>query len=87
MAMSGSTWRVHPFKLGMIYRALEESPEFTNGRIIKSRDYRLVHIGYSHYDGASVFNFECVTTNEKVAWWWFDSAEEELCEKYFKLIT
>lgn len=48
--------------------------------------YRLVHIGYSHYDGASIFRFECINSGDCVAWWWFDSSDEALSDGYFEQI-
>jgi hypothetical protein len=87
MAMSGSTWRKHPLVVGCRYLSVNDSPDFTNGNISIGKEYLLNHIGHSHYDGASVFTFECVSTKEVVSWWWFDFASDSLCEDNFKLIT
>lgn len=87
MAMNGATWREHPFTIGSKYIARKENPDFTLGNIVAGQEYLLNYIGYSHYDGASVFTFKCLSSSEVVSWWWFDSAPEELCLENFGLIT
>ena len=85
--MSGSTWRKHPFVTGQHYLALSDNPDFTQGEIKSGQQYLLTHIGHSHYDGASIFTFKCLTEGSKVSWWWFDQEPEHLCKTHFKLVT
>lgn len=87
MVMNGSTWRKHPLIVGVVYRVTADLPDYTDGTMQPGRSYRLVHIGHSHYDGASVFSFECISTGDRVAWWWFDSSEEQLCSTYFERLS
>ena len=87
MAMSGFTWREHPFLIGSKYIARKENPNFSLGNIVLGQEYLLTYIGHSHYDGASVFTFKCLSTGETVSWWWFDTSPETLCLENFSLIT
>lgn len=73
--------------IGSVYRAMTECPEYSVGNISAGKHYRLLQISHSHYDGASVFGFECVTTGERVAWWWFDVAADGLCEQNFERVS
>lgn len=84
MAMYGSTWREHPFSIGNRYIAKTDLPSFTHGDIQVGRTYELRRIGYSHYDGATVFTFVCLTTKALASWWWFDTEPESLCVEFFK---
>ena len=87
MVMSGSTWRKHPFIIGKQYIAKLSHPDFTQGDILARQGYELLHIGHSHYDGASVFTFMCLTSQSKVSWWWFDRAPESRCLDNFELVA
>jgi len=87
MAMNGSTWREHPFEIGKIYIALTANPDFTQGYIISDHKYELNYINHSHYDGASIFTFKCLSNNKLVSWWWFDNAPDNLCVENFKVCT
>ena len=42
--------------------------------------YVLLHIGYSHYDGASVFKFQEMGESEPRMWWWFDEEPDGWCD-------
>lgn len=88
MSMSGSTWRDHPFVIGNQYISQADNPDFTNnGKIDSGCLYELVDINHSHYDGASIFAFKCLSTGELVSWWWFDQAADNLCLATFKPVT
>ncbi|WP_025565961.1 hypothetical protein [Psychromonas sp. SP041] len=87
MAMNGSTWRDHPFEIGKAYIALADNPDFTKGYICSGHQYELINIGYSHYDGASVFTFKCLSTYELVSWWWFDNASDNSSIETFKPLS
>ncbi len=87
MAMNGSTWRKHPFIIGNKYIARKDNPDFSLGNIALGQEYLLNYISHSHYDGASIFTFKCLSSDESVSWWWFDNAPEALCLDNFSLIT
>ena len=66
MAMNGSTWRKHPFIIGNKYIARKDNPDFSLGNIASGQEYLLNYIGHSHYDGASIFTFKCLSSDELV---------------------
>ncbi|WP_250464857.1 hypothetical protein, partial [Microbulbifer litoralis] len=87
MAMYGSTWREHPFLIGKRYVAKTDLPSFNTIDIKAGHIYELREICHSHYDGASVFTFQCIKTDKLANWWWFDSEPDNLCLDHFKEST
>jgi hypothetical protein len=84
---SGSTWRKHPFKIGGQYLARESFDGLTSDmrtRKFQARQiYTLLHIGYSHYDGTTVFAFQPQVDPEPLHWWWRDDDPDSLCASRF----
>ena len=87
MALDGKTWRRHPLEVGALYGALREFDGPNYGPFLSGFQYRLVHIGHSHYDECTVFSFEEVATSKNVAWWWHDSEPESACGANFELLS
>ncbi|WP_374428977.1 hypothetical protein [Ideonella dechloratans] len=87
MALDGRTWRQHPLKVGAIYKALRAFDGPTFGPFQKDGQYKLIHIGHSHYDDCTVFTFEEAVTSKKVAWWWHDSEPESACHTNFQQLS
>jgi hypothetical protein len=85
MALDGKTWRRNPLEVGALYRAMRTFDGATFGPFREGAQYRLVHVGHSHYDDCTVFTFEEPSTSKKLAWWWHDSEPESACAATFQL--
>jgi len=84
MVLDGKTWRDHPFQVGRSYEAARTFAG-VGGTFATGKSYRLAHIGYSHYDGCSIFTFEHESSSSKLAWWWPDDVPESECAASFKV--
>jgi len=79
MPLHGKTWRPHPLRVGLAYRALRSF----DGPFRANAIYRLNRIDYSHYDACTVFTFVETANQVAVAWWWRDSDPESACTDNF----
>jgi hypothetical protein len=87
MAISGATWRTHPFKIGQFYTAIQSFQGFPNSNFVAGQTYELTDIAYSHYDGCTIFTFNLVGNAEPCYWWWSDEEPESLCQLRFRVGT
>lgn len=75
MALDGRTWRSHSLKIGELYEARSDFGG-PGGAFVQGKQYRLQHIGHSHYDGCSIFTFQEMGSSSPVACWWADEETE-----------
>ena len=90
MALSGHTWRPHPFKVGQSYIAKVSFPGYAGSEpseFVASKAYELARIDHSHYDECTVFTFRSVESSEFLEWWWSDREPESLCQERFQAST
>ncbi len=85
MALSGTTWRKHPFEIGRRYVAAQSFHGVPEFEFVAGRSYELVHIGHSHYDGCTVLTFKENETSQKISWWWADDEPESTCVERFQI--
>jgi hypothetical protein len=89
MAISGATWRKHPFKIGETYIASQSFlgcpfVGFPDLEFVKGHAYQLLHIGHSHYDEYTIFTFRESAGTQRIDWWWSDDEPEALCWNRFQ---
>ena len=81
--------RPSPFTRKGVYELLQDfgitAPNASFGRGQMVRYLRCV--GYSHWDGASVYAFENVQTGERQEYWWFDDDPPELVSARLRLLS
>lgn len=90
MAISGHTWRHHPFKAGQPYIAKVSFPGYAgteSAEFVEGKAYELVRIDYSHYDECTVFTFRLKENFSLCEWWWSDREPESLCQERFQAST
>jgi hypothetical protein len=85
MALSGHTWRSHPFNAGENHKCLSSFSE--GGKFIAGKIYQLIRVDHSHYDECTIFTFKSQETGEAFEWWWSDRDLESLCHARFQLHT
>ena len=84
MAATNFTWRTHPFEVGQTYVALQSASAMPSGTFVVDGRYELRHIGHSHYDGASIFQFTEAGTGRELGWWWQDDEDDLAWQRVFK---
>lgn len=84
MAISESTWRSHPLIVGFAYKAIENFFALPESEFKAGHLYQLQHIGHSHYDSSTVFQFRSLESNALRYWWWYDDDPDELCTRHFE---
>jgi hypothetical protein len=85
MARAG-TWREHPFRPGKIYVATESFRGFPLSEFVSGQAYEFQDVGYSHYDGCTIFVFREIGGSEPTYWWWHDDEPESLCRSRFRIL-
>lgn len=83
MGSTNSTWRKHPFEVGLSYVALDSFHGPLGNEFVAGRRYELQHVAYSHYDSSTVFTFQPQEGDEPRQWWWHDDEPDGLCAQRF----
>ncbi len=83
MTSKNSTWRVHPFKQGYVYTAIESFKGVPED-FLTDVDYVFDGTTYSHYDSSTVFTFHMSGKNTPIQWWWHDEDSESCPFTRFK---
>ena len=83
MSSEGKTLRQHPFVLGHRYLARASFPGVPGSTFMEGRAYELLHVGYSRYDGCTVFTF-LGDGQDRIAWFWGDDEPDALCTIRFR---
>ncbi len=86
MALPDSTWRAHLFQVGHEYEPRETFRGLTGAEFIVGKVYALQHVGYSHYDSSTVFQFQA-QGEEPADWWWHDDEPDNLCAERFRRLA
>jgi hypothetical protein len=82
MSSTGKIWRQHPFVLGHRYMAKTSFQGFPDVTFMEGHAYKLLHVGYSRYDGCTVFTF-CGDGQDRIEWYWGDDEPDALCISRF----
>jgi hypothetical protein len=80
---AGKAWRQHPFVLGHHYSARASFQGFPESTFIEGHSYELLNVGYSRYDGCTVFTFR-EDGHTPIYWWWGDDEPDALCTDRFR---
>ena len=87
MALSGHTWRAHPFKAGQAYIAKASFAGYDGAdrtEFVLGKSYELIRIDHSHYDECTIFTFRSKENTALCEWWWSDREPESLCHENFQ---
>jgi hypothetical protein len=82
MNSAGKAWRQHPLVLGHRYLARASFQGFPESTFIEGHSYELLNVGYSRYDGCTVFTFRG-DGQAPIHWWWGDDEPDALCSVRF----
>lgn len=82
MSSAGKTWRQHPFVLGQRYLARTSFQGFPGLTFMEGYAYELLQVGYSRYDGCTVFTFRG-DDQDRIEWFWGDDEPDALCTSRF----